>query len=116
VYSAGQARHHRGMKNRRPRIATRKGPGVANAAGTEGNSARRSIEILRTLILRRIEQLSASGEPVSADDAYHLALALSRVEAADRSRIAREREAGGERHPAYPHLSHLIPANPTYPA
>ncbi|MDD9991355.1 MAG: hypothetical protein OXP75_06120 [Rhodospirillales bacterium] len=93
--------------------------------GTEGCFARRTIEILRTLILRKIAELSESEEPVSADGVSRLALALSRVERADRTRIAREQAAGASDIPPVPlnpaesHLSHsipLIPLNPVYPA
>ena len=77
--------------------------------GTEGYLARLTIEVLRTLILRKIAELSASGEPVSADDVSCLALALARVESADKSRIAREQAAGTSDIPP-------IPVNPTYPA
>ena len=94
------------MENDRSQNATSKGPGAADDPGTEGHAARCAIEILRMLILRRIAELSESEQPVSADDVSRLALALSRVEGADRSRSAREQAAGAS------HLSHLIPLNP----
>ena len=86
--------------------------------GTERYLARRTIEVLRTLILRKIAALSECEEPVSADDVSRLALALSRIEDADRSRIARERAAGTSDippipvNPAYPTESHFVSVNP----
>ena len=109
MHRTGQARQNRGMENHRSQNPTGKGPGAADGPGTEGYSARRAIEILRTLILRKIAELSESEEPVSADDVSRLALALSRVESADRSRIAREKAAGASDIP-------LIPLNPVNPA
>ena len=105
MHGAAWARQTRGMENDRSQNATSKGPGAADDPGTEGHSARRAIDILRTLILRKIAELSESEEPASADDVSRLALALSRVEGADRSRIAREQAAGTSDIP-------LIPLNP----
>ena len=109
------------MKNDRLQNAIRKGPGAADGPGTEGYFARRTIEILRTLIPRRIAELSESEQPVSADDVSRLALTLSRVEGADRSRSAREQAAGASHIPLIPlnpvesQLILLNPVNPTYP-
>ena len=106
------------MENHRSQNATSKGPDATDGPGTEGHAARRTIEVLRTLILRKIAELSESGEPVSADDVSRLALALSRVEGADRSRIAREQASGASDIPliplnsAYPTESHFVSVNP----
>ena len=116
MHGARRARQTRGMENHRSQNATSKGPGAADGPGTEGHAARRTIDILRTLILRKIAELSESEEPVSADDVSRLALALSRVECADRSRIAREQAAGASDIPLIPlnpAESHLIPPNLT---
>ena len=106
------------MENDRSQNATSRGPGAADGPGTEGYFARRTFEILRTLILRKIAELSESEQPVSADDVSRLALALSRVEGADRSRSAREQAAGASDipliplNPAYPTESHFVSVNP----
>ena len=107
------------MENDRSQNAIRKGPSAVDGPGTERHSARRTIEILRTLILRKIAELAESEEPVSADDVSRLALALSRVEGADRSRSAREQAAGASHIPLIPlnpAESHLIPLVPLSPA
>ena len=110
------------MENDRSQNAIRKGPSAADGPGTEGYFARRTVEILRTLILRKIAELSESEQPVSADDVSRLALALSRVEGADRSRRAREQAAGASHIPPIPLIplnpaeSHLIPLVPLSPA
>ncbi len=108
MHGIRRARQTRGMGNNRPQNSTSKGPGAADDPGTGEHASRRTIEILRTLILRKIAELSESEEPVSADDASRLALALSRLESADRSRIARERAEGR----ATSLLSSSIPLNP----
>ena len=115
MHGAVQARHNRGMEHHRSRNATSKGLSAADGPGTEGYSARRTIEILRTPILRKIAELSECEKPLSADDVSRLALALSRVEGADRARIAREQAAGASDiplNPAESRLSHSIPLNP----
>ena len=97
---------------------TSKGLDATDGPGTEGHAARRIIEILRTLILRKTAELFESEEPVSADDVSRLAHALSRVEDADRSRIAREQAASASDippiplNPAYPTESHFVSVNP----
>ena len=59
----------------------------------EGLSALIAIETLRTLALRTMAELAAREEPVPTEDLARLALALHRIEAADRLRIEREQAA-----------------------
>ena len=56
----------------------------------EGRSALIAIETLRTLVLSTMAELGKRAEPVATEDLARLALALHRVEAADRLRIERE--------------------------
>ena len=56
----------------------------------EGRSALVAIETLRTLALSTMADLSQRTEPVPAEDLARLALALHRIESADRLRIERE--------------------------
>ena len=56
----------------------------------EGRSALIAIETLRTLLLSTMADLSQRTEPVPTEDLARLALALNRIEAADRLRIERE--------------------------
>ena len=56
----------------------------------EGRSALVAIETLRTLALRTMAELGQREEPVAAEDLGRLALALNRIESADRLRIERE--------------------------
>ena len=56
----------------------------------EGLSALIAIETLRTLALRTMAELGQREEPVAAEDLGRLALALHRIESADRLRIERE--------------------------
>ena len=58
--------------------------------GAEGRSALIAIETLRTLALRTMAELGARAEPVATEDLARLALALNRIEAADRLRVERE--------------------------
>ena len=58
--------------------------------GAEGLSALIAIETLRTLVLSTMADLSQRTEPVPAEDLARLALALHRIESADRLRIERE--------------------------
>ena len=58
--------------------------------GAEGLSALIAIETLRTLALRTMADLSQRTEPVPTEDLARLALALHRIESADRLRIERE--------------------------
>ena len=58
--------------------------------GAEGRSALIAIETLRTLALSTMADLSQRTEPVPTEDLARLALALNRIEAADRLRIERE--------------------------
>ena len=58
--------------------------------GAEGRSALIVIETLRTLALRTMADLSQRTEPVPTEDLARLALALHRIESADRLRIERE--------------------------
>ena len=58
--------------------------------GAEGRSALIAIETLRTLALRTMADLSQRTEPVPTEDLARLALALHRIESADRLRIERE--------------------------
>ena len=59
----------------------------------EGLSALIAIETLRTLALRTMAELAAREEPVPTEDLGRLALALHRIESADRLRIEREQAA-----------------------
>ena len=59
----------------------------------EGLSALIAIETLRTLALRTMAELGAREEPVPTEDLGRLALALNRIESADRLRIEREQAA-----------------------
>ena len=61
--------------------------------GAEGLSALIAIETLRTLALRTMAELGAREEPVPTEDLGRLALALNRIERADRLRIEREQAA-----------------------
>ena len=61
--------------------------------GAEGLSALIAIETLRTLALRTMAELGAREEPVATEDLGRLALALHRIESADRLRIEREQAA-----------------------
>ena len=61
--------------------------------GAEGLSALIAIETLRTLALRTMAELGAREEPVPIEDLGRLALALNRIESADRLRIEREQAA-----------------------
>ena len=56
----------------------------------EGLSALIAIETQRTLALRTMAELGAREEPVPTEDLGRLALALSRIESADKLRIERE--------------------------
>ena len=58
--------------------------------GAEGRSALVAIETLRTLALSTMADLSQRTEPVPPEDLARLALALHRIESADRLRIERE--------------------------
>ena len=58
--------------------------------GAEGLSALIAIETLRTLALSTMADLSQRAEPVATEDLARLALALHRIESADRLRIERE--------------------------
>ena len=59
----------------------------------EGLSALIAIETLRTLALRTMAELGAREEPMPTEDLGRLALALYRIESADRLRIEREQAA-----------------------
>ena len=59
----------------------------------EGLSALIAIETLRTLALRTMAELGAREEPVAIENLARLALALHRIESADRLRIEREQAA-----------------------
>ena len=87
--------------------------------GAEGRSALIAIETLRTQALRTMAELAAREEPVPTEDLGRLALALHRIESADRLRVEREQamadaaaagirvgrgsSRGLPRHPAGPH-------------
>ena len=58
--------------------------------GAEGRSALVAIETLRTLALARWPSSASAEEPVPTEDLARLALALHRIESADRLRIERE--------------------------
>ena len=59
----------------------------------EGRGALIAIETLRTLALRTMAELGQREEPVATEDLGRLALALNRIERADRLRIEREQAA-----------------------
>ena len=61
--------------------------------GAEGLSALIAIETLRTLALVTMADLGKRAEPVSTEDLARLALALHRIESADRLRVEREQAA-----------------------
>ena len=61
--------------------------------GAEGRSALIAIETLRTLALSTLADLSKRPEPVPTEDLGRLALALHRIESADKLRIEREQAA-----------------------
>ena len=63
--------------------------------GAEGRSALVAIETLRTLALVTMAELGKRAEPVPTEDLARLALALHRIESADKLRI--EREQAGSR-------------------
>ena len=65
----------------------------AREPGAEGLSALIAIETLRTLALRTMAELGAREEPVPTEDLGRLALALRRIESADKLRIEREQAA-----------------------
>ena len=65
----------------------------AREPGAEGRSALIAIETLRTLALRTMAELGAHEEPVPTEDLARLALALRRIESADKLRIEREQAA-----------------------
>ena len=65
----------------------------AREPGAEGRSALVAIETLRSLALRTMAALGAREEPVPTEDLGRLALALNRIESADRLRIEREQAA-----------------------
>ena len=62
----------------------------ARDPGAEGRSALVAIETLRTLALGTLADLGERAEPVPTEDLARLALALNRIERADRLRIERE--------------------------
>ena len=65
----------------------------AREPGAEGRSALIAIETLRTLALRTMAELAVREEPVPTEDLGRLALALHRIESADKLRIEREQAA-----------------------
>ena len=65
----------------------------AREPGAEGRSALVAIETLRTLALRTMAELGQHEEPVPTEELGRLALALNRIEGADRLRIEREQAA-----------------------
>ena len=67
--------------------------GAHARAPRRGLSALIAIETLRTLALRTMAELGAREEPVPTEDLGRLALALHRIESADRLRIEREQAA-----------------------
>ena len=71
----------------------------------EGRASLVAIETLRTLALVTMADLGARAEPVPSEDIARLALALYRIESADRLRVERERamaEAAPHAEPAAP--------------
>ena len=62
----------------------------AREPGAEGRSALIAIETLRTLALSTMAELGQREEPVPTEDLARLALALHRIESADRLRVERE--------------------------
>ena len=86
-----------GRAHRRPDLpAARDRPLCRGMGAHAGARCRRAlsaliaIETLRTLALRTMADLSQRTEPVPTEDLARLALALSRIESADRLRIERE--------------------------
>ena len=72
--------------------------------GAEGRSALIAIETLRTQALRTMAELAAREEPVPTEDLGRLALALHRIESADRLRVEREQAMADAA------AAHVIPA------
>ena len=75
----------------------------------EGLSALIAIETLRTLALRTMAELGAREEPVATEDLARLALALNRIESADRLRIEREQARRSIPPPRTPDRPHARP-------
>ena len=63
---------------------------------TGDQTARLAVESVRSLLLLKIAQLAQREEPPSPDEIARLALALHRIEAVDKHRLAREQQAAAE--------------------
>ncbi len=70
--------------------AERRGPRAGD------HTARLAVESVRSLLLLKMAELTEREEPPSIDEVAHLALALHRIEGANRHRLAREQQAAGE--------------------
>ncbi len=70
--------------------AERRGPRAGD------HTARLAIESVRSLLLLKVAELTEREEPPSIDEVAYLALALHRIEGANRHRLAREQQAVGE--------------------
>ena len=68
----------------------------------EEYTARLVVESMRSLLLLKISELTAREEPPSIDEVACLALALHRIEAANRHRLAREQAAAETAAPPAP--------------
>ena len=70
--------------------AERRGPRAGD------HTARLAVESLRSLLLLKVAELTEREEPPSIDEVAYLALALHRIEGANRHRLAREQQPAGE--------------------
>ena len=73
--------------------------------GTEDRTARLAVESVRTVLLLKIAELTEREEPPSPDEVACLALALHRIEVANRMRVAREQAAADTPLPRLPNAS-----------
>ena len=70
--------------------------------GAEEHSARFAIESLRSMVLRKMAELSGRAKPASLDELDCLSRTLQRIEVADRYRREREQEAAEAESAAHP--------------
>ena len=70
--------------------AERRGPRAGD------HTARLAVESVRSLLLLKVAELTERAEPPSIDEVAYLALALHRIEGANRHRLAREQQAAAE--------------------
>ena len=76
--------------------AERRGP------RTGDHSARLAVESVRSLLLLKVAELTEREEPPSIEEVAYLALALHRIEAANRHRLAREQATAESAAPQAP--------------